>query len=186
MTDMQPTTATDAGRSKVDWEAALLKHGPWLRTVIRHRLGEAAPVEDVLQEVGLAATKSNNLPTDPERMAPWLYRVAVRQCLFYRRTRGRRRRFENELIQTGPVNQEPDSTPLDWLLESERLNSVRDALAQLPELDREILILKYTENWTYRDLAKRLGVTEHVIEHRLLKVRQRMRRMLTSAGVEAT
>ncbi|MCA9079926.1 MAG: sigma-70 family RNA polymerase sigma factor [Planctomycetaceae bacterium] len=185
MSEQHPTADVVAGRSTIDWGAALLEHKPWLRTVILNRVGDADIVEDILQEVAVAFTKSGDLPTDPERVAPWLYRVAVRQCLFYRRTRGRRRRFEDRLQREWSPPGESASDPLGWLLEHERLHAVRAALEQLPELDREVLILKYTENWTYRDLARRLGVTEHVVEHRLFKARQRMRQQLVAAGVEA-
>ncbi len=185
MSQHLPTAALKAGRLEIDWGAAFEQHSRWLRTVIRHRLGEPAAVEDVLQEVGVAAARATTRPTDPEAVAPWLYRVAVRQCLFYRRTRGRRRKFENRLTQEWEGLHESPPEPLDWLLEDERLTALRGALSRLAELDREVLLLKYTEDWTYRELAEHLGVSPHVIEHRLIKAKQRLRKLLNAAGVQS-
>ena len=44
---------------------------------------------------------------------------------------------------------------------------VRDAVERLPRRDREILLLKYTEDWSYRELAGHLGVSESAVEARL-------------------
>jgi RNA polymerase sigma factor (sigma-70 family) len=49
---------------------------------------------------------------------------------------------------------------------------------QLDELDRQVLMLKYVEGWTYRQLAEMLGVTEDTIEYRLLRARKRLKSLL--------
>jgi RNA polymerase sigma-70 factor (ECF subfamily) len=76
---------------------------------------------------------------------------------------------------------EPD--PLDWLLAEERRERVRIALAQLPRRDAEILLLKYTEDWSYRQLAERLGASPSAIEARLHRARQRLRAELAALEV---
>jgi RNA polymerase sigma-70 factor (ECF subfamily) len=56
---------------------------------------------------------------------------------------------------------------------------VRQALSRLPPRDADVLVLKYTEQWSYRDLAAHLGTTESAIEARLHRARQRLREQLT-------
>lgn len=161
------------------------EHAPWLRTVVRHRLGEPQAVDDVMQEVALAVFRQTAPIRDPERVAPWLYRIAVRQTLMYRRSAGRRRNLQNnyagEVRATGPDNEAAE--PLRWLMNEERESGVRQAIDSLPELDREILMLKYTENWNYQQLAEHLGVTLHTVEYRLLRARKRLRHELTRRDV---
>jgi RNA polymerase sigma factor (sigma-70 family) len=169
--------------SSVDWPAALAEHGRWLRTVVGARLGEPQAVDEVLQEVALAAVAQKAPLADPTRVAPWLYRLAVRQSLLYRRKQGRRRKLTDRYAAR---RQAADSQPLDplgWLLAEERRQQVRQALACLPKRDAEILLLKYTEDWSYREMAQRLGISESAVEARLHRARQRMRAELTALDV---
>src|SRR5262249_20321477 len=81
------------------------------------------------------------------------------------------------LLAHEPVRaQAPD--PLDMLLQDERRVLVRDALWRLPRRDREILLLKYTEDWSCRELAGHLGVSESAVEARLHRARKRLRESL--------
>ncbi len=57
---------------------------------------------------------------------------------------------------------------------------VRQAIARLPRREVEILLLKYTENWSYEQLAQRLGTSESAIESRLHRARGRLRRELAA------
>ena len=51
-------------------------------------------------------------------------------------------------------------------------------MQSLNELDRQILMLKYTEGWSYRQLSEHLGVKEDTVEYRLMKARKNLRRLL--------
>ena len=58
-----------------------------------------------------------------------------------------------------------------------------DAVVAWPRRDAEILLLKYTEDWSYRQLAGRLGITESAVEARLHRARLRLRAELASLEV---
>jgi RNA polymerase sigma factor (sigma-70 family) len=104
----------------------------------------------------------------------------VRQALLYRRRCGRQRRLlgDYSCFQIEEGRQEKAQDPFDLLLQDERRTLVREALWRLPRRDREILLLKYTEDWTYRELAEKLGVTESAVEARLHRARKRLRETL--------
>jgi RNA polymerase sigma-70 factor (ECF subfamily) len=173
-----------SGRAGVNWEQMLAEHGRWLRTVVRSRLQEPELVEDVLQEVFLAASRTDLQPA-PEKIAPWLYRVAIKQCLQARRKLGRWRRFQERFTRyRESVLDRSDPSPLDWILEEEQRTKVREALDRLSEIDREVLLLKHTEGWSYRQMAESLGVSVDAVEYRLLQAKKRLRQELAAAGVE--
>jgi RNA polymerase sigma-70 factor (ECF subfamily) len=176
----ESSTGLAESPTEISWEAALVEHSPWLRTVIRSRLNESQAVEDVLQEVALGMLRSKNRPTDPNKVAPWLYRVAIKQCLMYRRTAGRRKKLINRVAEQPPATGTSEARdPLDWLLGRERQQSIRQAFDALSEIDRQILILKHAENWSYQQLSERLGVNLNTVEYRLLQARKRLRAELT-------
>src|SRR4051794_16474981 len=146
----------------LDWGAALAANDHWLRTAVLARLGERQAADEVLQEVALAAVAQRAPLADPARLAAWLYRLAVRQTLLYRRRQGRRRRLVGRYaLRLGDATANPD--PLGWLLLDERRVLVREALARLPARDAEILLLKYTEGWNGCELAAHLGLSEAAV-----------------------
>jgi RNA polymerase sigma factor (sigma-70 family) len=64
----------------------------------------------------------------------------------------------------------------------ERRGLVREALARLSRRDAEILLLKYTEDWSYRDLASHIGISESAVEARLHRARKRLREAIFRTG----
>lgn len=166
----------------LDLTMVLRQHDRWLRTVVYARVGEWEAVDDVMQEVALAAIRHWAILPESGRMGPWLYRVAVRQSLLYRRKAGRRRKLADGYAQqVPPTEHDPSSVnPLDWLLMRERSQHVRAALQQLANRDREILMLKYAENWSYQQIAEHLGVTHSAVEARLHRARARLRAALAA------
>ena len=166
----------------IEWAAILLGHDRWLRTVVTARLGERQAVDEVMQEVSLAALGSK-AAVDPSRVLGWLYRLAVRKALLYRRSRGRQHKLTGNYARRLRDDGAHSPDPLGWLLLDERLSLVREALTKLPGRDAEILLLKYTENWSCRDLATHLGQTEAAIESRLHRARGRLRDELAGSNV---
>jgi RNA polymerase sigma-70 factor (ECF subfamily) len=173
------------GGDRIDWRQVLAEHERWLRTVIYTRVGEPQAVEEVLQEVSLAAVRQKAPISDPTKVSAWLYRLAVMQTLLYRRKQGRRRKLIDRYAQRNQPSESDNrqQDPLSWLLSEERREKVRRAMKRLPSRDAEILMLKYTEDWSYRELADRLGVSESAVEARLHRARQRLRVELTALDV---
>lgn len=177
--------AETAPPDSVDLSAALGEHRQWLRTVLAARGVERDSLDDVLQEVAAAACRGAEKLNDRERMGPWLYRIAVVQSLQYRRRAGRRRRLVERYAGNGVARDEAVvHDPLAWLLAEETQALVRQAIARLAPRDAELLLLKYTEDWNYRDLADRLGMTVSAVEARLHRARGRMRSALASLAPE--
>lgn len=178
----QSSAASAVQEQPLDWQALFCQHQGWLRTVILARLGEREGVDEVLQEVALAAVRQQAPLADGGKVAAWLYRLAVLQSLLYRRRLGRRRNAMRRLADRGDVPGESGEVdPLERLLATERGHLVRNALIQLPERDREILLLKYVHDWSYHEIAQHLGASHAAVETRLFRARRRMRELLDAA-----
>jgi len=184
MTDASALTK-DSPLASIDWQAELARHDRWLRSVVLARVGEYQAVDDVMQEVALAAVRQQAPLSDPAKVAPWLYRVAVTQSLQYRRKMGRRRKLADRYSQRARATaaDQADADPLRWLLADERRGLIRKALARLAAKDAEILLLKYTENHSYRQLADLLSISVSAVEARLHRARARLRQQLAELDV---
>jgi len=179
------TTTTVTAAASLNPQALFLQHESWLRTVVRSRLQEADAVEDVMQNIALAIVRQRSLLADVNRVGAWLYQIAVRQVLMYRRTTGRRRKLHDRL-QHQTTGVADAAEPLQALLREETQEQVRQALQRLSELDRQVLMLKYSEGWSYREIANHLGVQEDTIEYRLLRARRNLRQHLRSFAEESS
>ena len=186
MSALGPLSGDDNLRPAFDWSTILARHERWLRTAVFARLREVDGVDEVMQAVAVAAIRQRSPLLDLNKAAPWLYRLAIWQTLQYRRRAGRQRKltgnYARELASGDSASQHSD--PLAWLLADERQRLTRTALARLSQRDCEILLLKYTEDWSYRDLAAHLGISESAVEARLHRARGRLRGELANLDVK--
>jgi len=166
------------GHSAVDWGRCLSEHEGWLRGVILARTGEPQAVDDVWQELSLAAVEQRAPLADPAKAPAWLYRVAVVRSIRYRRQQARRRKRLTRLASESNGHVSLADDPAGWLLREECRQLVREALGRLAGRDAEILLLKYHERWSYRQIATVLGISESATDARVFRARERLRREL--------
>lgn len=168
----------------LDWGRHLQEHEGWLRKVILVRTGEPQAVDEVFQQVSLAAVEQRWPLSDPAKAGPWLHRLAVIKSARYRRQQGRHRRALSALASHAP-SPSGDALPdlMAWLVREERRQLARQALARLPARDAEMLLLKYAERWSYRRIAEQLGITEKAVDARLARARRRLRQELAVLGI---
>ena len=137
---------TARGCQHPDSQAILSVHERWLRRVVTTRVQERQAVDEVMQEVAVAVLAQRSPLLDPSKLVGWLYRLAVRQVLIYRRKAGRQRALIFRYAQRQAAGTEdPMPSPLGWLLHDERRELVQQALHRLPPRDADLLMMKYTE-----------------------------------------
>lgn len=192
---------TQPSSNAIDWPAALEQHKSWLAKVLRCRIGDRHEVDDLLQEIALAVFQQDSsvtevtaqsdeklprrrragVPNDPDKVAPWLYRLAVRQAVNFHRRANRKTQIK-PVPDLETTSESP--RPLDWMLAQEQSQHLARAIEELRPQQREILTLKYTENWSYQQLADHLGVPVRSVEYRLLQARNQLRKLVVN-GVTA-
>lgn len=117
----------------------------------------------------------------------WLYRIAYNHCLDVLRSRRRERIVP--LVgnrQDDVVNNAPDPQPgvEDRVEQMETTESVTAALDHLTDDYRHILVLKYTLDLSYAEMAEILSVPESTITMRLHHAKAALRRQLRTTGEE--
>src|SRR5262249_25660188 len=119
------------------WAVWLEKYGPAMLLLVRQWVPDRANAEDIVQESFLRFWKSRARANDP---AAYLF-ACVKRCTFeWLRRRGRRLRREEAVARH---DFEPDSQLLSASLEhEERRTAIESAMRQLPDDQREVLVLK--------------------------------------------
>ena len=76
----------------------------------------------------------------------------------------------------------PEPTPEEQLLQKERRNELRNAIAQLSQKDRLIFYRKYYYLQTTAQIASEIGMSERAVEGRLYRIKKRLRKLLGGDG----
>ena len=166
------------------FENSLLSHRDWIQSVIRSRVREHDMVDDLVNEVMTEAIAFESTGTIHE-LAPWLYRVAIRKVLQFRRTLARRRKHQQAFCQHKVSAAETTwlQEPIEVVLGQERDERIRQAIQNLNGQDAEILTLKYVHQWNYQQLATHLGFSITKVTHRLRRARGRLKSELCRLGI---
>jgi len=77
---------------QMDWGSLLIQNQSWLRGVILARTGEPQAVDEVWQELSLAAVAAPRI--ESTKASAWLYRVAVIRSIRHRRQQARQQQVK--------------------------------------------------------------------------------------------
>jgi RNA polymerase sigma-70 factor (ECF subfamily) len=110
----------------------------------------------------------------------WTYRIAMNLCLDAQRRRGRGERVDLEQGDEAEIEaaMDPPSAalagPQRQALNAELRGRIEEALSELSENHRAILILREVEGLSYEELSKVLGIRKGTVMSRLFHARLKM------------
>jgi RNA polymerase sigma-70 factor (ECF subfamily) len=151
--------------------------------------GQREDAEEVAQETLLKVFESFDQLREPERVRPWMFRIAKNACLMKRRKSVFAPARELSLEQFLPARNEADGEmqieiadwshlPDDQLLQSEMKQVLDRAIGELPEIYRAVILLRDLEELSTQETAHILDVTEDTVKTRLHRARLALRQTL--------
>ena len=146
------------------------KHGRLVLGLCRFLLRDSHEADDAAQQTFLSAYRSLLAGTDPRDPASWLAEIARNEC---------RARIVKRMREPLPITDEVESTfpdPADTAGERELLDELKAAIAQLPDRQREAVILRDFYGLSYREVAAALEVSVPVVESLLFRARREVKR----------
>lgn len=120
-------------------------------------------VDDAVQETYLLVYRKLHLLKDRNSFTSWASRIALNVCYQWQRKK-------QDTVELLPehATESVDSTRVD----------VRRALAQLPKIEREVLILREFIGLSYEEIGRVVNAPLGTVKSRLSKARSRMRSLL--------
>jgi len=137
-------------------------------------LGDAEAAGDVVQEAMWRAWQRLGELKEPARFAAWLCGIVRNLALDHRR----RQR------QPPPVPMRPVSSPVDELVDAELGQQLDQALASLDEVSRLIVVLRYYQGLSSKQIAPLLDLSAAAVDMRLSRAREALRAKLASVAEE--
>jgi RNA polymerase sigma factor CnrH len=159
-----------------DFDRAVAEHHQRIRLLVYRLLGWRDGIEDVVQDVFLAAWMGWPRVRDRSSVELWLKRIAVNKCRSRLRRETVRRRW---LGWMRGVFSNQSQAPADQLLEKqEQAERVRSAIRMLEPVYREATVLHYLEQLDIDEIAEILGVRRNTVEVRLHRARRQLEKIL--------
>ncbi|MCB9665521.1 MAG: RNA polymerase sigma factor [Alphaproteobacteria bacterium] len=114
---------------------------------------------------------------DPQRsFSTWAYGIARNACIDHlRRRRLRTHEPSREVADTSP-------TPLQEASRAERAERLHEALAEIPPMYREILVLYHFEHLKYTEIAEVLDLPLGTVMNRIFRARGKLRTAYEGRG----
>jgi RNA polymerase sigma-70 factor, ECF subfamily len=151
--------------------------------------GQREDAEEVAQETLLKVFESFDQLREPERVRPWVFRIARNACLMKRRKSVFAPSQELSLDALMPaVHEHGDhvhieiadwtALPEDQLLRAELKSALDRAIAGLPDTYRAVVLLRDVEELSTEETAQILDVSVDVVKQRLHRGRLAIRQKL--------
>jgi RNA polymerase sigma-70 factor (ECF subfamily) len=167
-------------RSQAGDEAAFTelveRYNPRLRYFLRKLLGDAATLDDALQEVWLDVFRGLGKLADGGAFCAWLYRIAHgRACRTLRQLRA---------APTPLPDGELLAEELEDSFDADDAAAVHAALDALPPLQREALLLRFLEEMNYEQIAAATDSQLGTVRSRIHYGMRGLRKLLESERSE--
>jgi RNA polymerase sigma factor (sigma-70 family) len=139
---------------------------------------DEARAEDATQEAFLSALRRMRETDGELAFKPWIYRIAQNAAIDSHRRSARAvevsmdtetglRRSDQRRVEGSPL-------PEAKLIAKERLDHLRGAFDELPEVQARVLVMRDVDGLSYREIGERLDMGRTAVEQTLVGARQRL------------
>ena len=181
--------------SPENFEALVREHQGMVFRTLTRLTGSGAQVEDLAQEVFLRLYRALPEFRGDAALSTYLYRIVVNVA----QDEWKRRRKERGVIASAPAVEDEGEAgwiesfagdelteharnPEQRMADAEVQAAVEDALRELPEMERAVLVLYHQEECSYEGIAAALGLPINTVRTHLHRGRKRLAEVLRARG----
>ncbi len=172
--DRELITGCQRGESEA-FRALFERHKHRVYSIALRYSGDAAVAEDIAQETFLKLFVGIRGFRGDSGFHAWLYRLVVNSCLDQRRKSRRLAPLLDEALALLPST---EMSAFDEAARAERSAHLRAVVANLPDDQRMLLVLRYTQGLQFDEIATILDTTHGTIASRLSRIHRTLERRL--------
>jgi RNA polymerase sigma-70 factor (ECF subfamily) len=150
------------------------------RSISAFAAGSNVDVDDVLQETFLKAFKKIDQFDGESALYTWLYSIARNITIDEFRKRKRKPdRSNTPADEYGIAADEPESNEY----EQKEVDDLRNAVSELSDLLRDIVVMKTLEGLSYDEISEVTGVNTETLKNRMFRAKKELAERLKKNGV---
>ncbi len=150
-------------------------HAKLLRNHIYYKFGDLQQAEDIVQDAFIKLWNNCSKVT-LDKAKSYLYTIATNLGISI--TRHQKVRFKYQDYITQRKNDVNNESPEFIILEKEYMERLKNAIAELPERQREVFLLSRIDKKTYKEIAELSGVSVKAIEKLMHKALLALRKKI--------
>ena len=155
-----------------------LEHLVW--RVCWHYTGSREAAEDCGQEAMIRIWRSLESYRGECALESWVYRIAANCCMDWLRKKKRDKSVSVEpMREQGFDPADPSPGTEEQVIAKDERHRLREAIALLPDDQREALVLTQLEKVPYEEAAQALGVSEGTVKSRVNRAKARLKEILS-------
>lgn len=153
------------------FKSSILPHQGIIVKICRAYTDTEEDFEDYYQEVCLQIWRSKEKFRGDSKWSTWIYRLTLNCCLTLVKKKKNNRQNNPSNFEQKEIGEENN------VFENESLNMLYDAIKQLSEIDRAIILL-YLEEKPYDIIAEIIGTSSNNIAVRIKRVKEKLKKLL--------
>jgi RNA polymerase sigma-70 factor (ECF subfamily) len=146
-------------------------------------MGSVIDGEDVVQDTLARALVALDDVAEMPQLRPWLFRIAHNRALDLLRSRTVRK--AEPIEAASDIADEANPDPMEALMRQEAVETAVSRFAELPLLQRSVVILKDVLDESLKDIAELLDLTVDAVKAHLARGRARLREINAQAATLA-
>ena len=155
---------------------------PSIKRYMMSKGADGATAEELAQEaLARVWNKAHSFRPSRGNATTWIFGIA-RNLRIDRIRRERVWLFSQELPENHDEQPSPEKSPEELASESERMARVREAVAQLPEDQRQVIALSFIDGLSHSEISARLDLPLGTIKSRIRAAYQNLRPLLREHG----
>lgn len=172
VTNILVTVVRKASRGDAEARAALYhQYSKGMFSICMRMTGSRADAQDVLQEAFIKAFNNLHQLKEENNFGGWLRRIVVNECIRFTK----KNQYWQELQEHH--EEKADDYEYNWL-EGISFEKIHEEIKKLPACCREIFNLYVTEDYSHKQIAEALGITESTSKSQYHRARHLLKQRL--------
>ncbi len=156
------------------FEEIVTRYKKLIFSVVFNFINDKEEASDVAQEVFIRIYNSLHRYNPKYKFSTWSVKIATNLCLDVLR----KKRISSSPIDEIAGTVKSTDTPEEDCIKDEQSRMVREAIAQLPEKYRVLIIMFHQNGLSYEEISKVLNQPMTIIKNRLYRARIMLRKKL--------
>lgn len=151
------------------------QYGPKVYRKCLSLLKNEAQAKDAMQEIFIRAFLKSSQFRQEAKVSTWLYSITYNYCMdFLKKQQSKRAKMGEDFQEAVATVEESD---VDYQLMDRKIEELNTVLKELPSSDRKILLMKFQEEMSIKEMAQKKNKSEGAIKMKLNRAKAKARQL---------